>query len=183
MKNLASQYFIKAKENYQYAIDEALEALNYALSYDNEHAGAHCLMARYYSDYELNYDEAVYHFQQSLKYDVNYNETYYFYIDLLLKISEFKKAKNLINFAKNVKGVCMSCIIQREALLSEKLNNLKKAKQLLKLAIAISTINGEIHFLNSELVRVKNKVKAIKKLSKKDKTKESKEMKIVYKYK
>jgi len=67
----ANFYFIKALDNYAYNFQEAIEALNFALSYDEEHAGAHCLMGRLCSEYLNTYDQAEVHFKRALFYDKN----------------------------------------------------------------------------------------------------------------
>tara|TARA_Y100000768_G_scaffold319786_1_gene255499 strand:+ start:420 stop:554 length:135 start_codon:yes stop_codon:yes gene_type:complete len=43
METLATKYFIKATDAYPFNLEETIEALDYALSYDETHAGAHCI--------------------------------------------------------------------------------------------------------------------------------------------
>ncbi|NRA11714.1 MAG: hypothetical protein HRT57_07155 [Crocinitomicaceae bacterium] len=49
MSTLATQYYLKAKDNYPYDLPEAMESLEYAMSYNNEHAETHCLMGMFLS--------------------------------------------------------------------------------------------------------------------------------------
>ena len=158
MADLATQYFIKAKDNYPYSLEESLESLDYALSYNYEHAGAHCLMARYYSEQAFDNDEAIYHFQQALLHDLKYVETYYFYSSFLIQLNEFEKANRLIDYAQEIKGICWSCMLQRKALIFEKQGSFKKSKKMLKKAMENSVHNDEIDYLKKELKRVRDKI-------------------------
>jgi len=159
MADLATTYYLKAKDSYPYDLEETFESLSYALSYDENHAASHCLMGRFYAEQEQDINESIYHFEQALIHDMNYIETYYFYADVLIKYNEFERVKRLLNYAKNVKGICKSCVLQRKALMKEKQGKLSKAKKLLTKAKSISIHNGEISFLEDELKRVKNKLK------------------------
>ncbi|NNG27070.1 MAG: hypothetical protein HKM87_06060, partial [Ignavibacteriaceae bacterium] len=43
---LADTFYLKALDLYPFELDQVIEALNYAISYDNDHAGAHCLLGK-----------------------------------------------------------------------------------------------------------------------------------------
>jgi tetratricopeptide (TPR) repeat protein len=159
MESLATQYYIKAKDNYPYNLEEMLESLNYALSYDEEHAASHCLMGVFHTEQSLEFHKAINHFELALVYNDYFVEIYYHYSTLLIQLNEFTKAVKLLTFAKTIKGVCISCIVQKEALIFEKKGKLKKAKQALNTAISLSLCNDKIEFLNGELKRVKAKLK------------------------
>jgi len=40
VNNLADTYYLKALNLYPYDLDQVIEALNFAISYDKDHAGA-----------------------------------------------------------------------------------------------------------------------------------------------
>lgn len=159
MGNLATNYYIKAKDSYPFELNEAIEALEYALSYDEEHAGAHCLMGRYYSEHEYNYKEAFYHFERALFYDLEHVETYLYYTLALIEYGEYDKAKKVISYGKKIPGVNLANMIYRRALIHERKGKLYKAKEKLKKAMNVSCSNYNIDFYNDELNRVKEKIR------------------------
>ena len=159
MADLATTYYLKAKDSYPYDLEETFESLSYALSYNENHAASHCLMGRFYAEQAQDINESIYHFEQALIHDMNYIDTYYFYADTLIKYNEFERVERLLKYAKSVKGICLSCLLQRKALMKEKQGKLVKAKKLLTKAKTISTNNGEISFIDEELKRIKNKLK------------------------
>ena len=55
---LADQYYIKALAGYGYDLEEVVENLNYALSYDHEHSGANYLMGKVYMEQFQKFDLA-----------------------------------------------------------------------------------------------------------------------------
>ena len=67
---LADGYYLKAMENYPWELSEALENLNYTLSYDPEHAGANCLMGQLQMHYLKNYQAAEEYFEAARKNDI-----------------------------------------------------------------------------------------------------------------
>ncbi len=158
MSGLASHYYIKARDVYPYDLQEALEAVGYALSYDDEHAGAHCLKGQMLFEQEKNFREAFYHFEQALVHDPEYIETYYCYADALIAYGEFDRAERLLDHAINVRGICQACILRQTALLKEYKGKYGKAIKLLNKAIKRSVHNGEIADLKDELKRVKEKL-------------------------
>lgn len=159
MADLATTYYLKAKDSYPYDLEETFESLSYALSYDESHAASHCLMGRFYAEQAQDYTESFYHFEQALLKDMTYISTYYYYADALITYGEFDRVKRLLKYAKGVKGICLSCVLQRKALLKEKQGKLIKAKNLLNKAKQMSTNNGEISFIEEELKRIKSKIK------------------------
>ncbi|NOX48106.1 MAG: hypothetical protein GXO89_14125 [Chlorobi bacterium] len=159
MNNLATQYYVKARDNYPYNLEEVLESLNYALSYDDEYAAAHCLMGMFYVEQIRDYDKAFQYFEQALVYDLNYLETYYHYPKALINFGDLVKARKILTYAQSIKGICQSCILQLQALVFEKNADFKKAKKLIEKALLISIDNEEISFLNDELKRINKKIK------------------------
>ena len=103
MNSQANSYYLKAKESYPWDLSESLEALEYAISYDETHAPAHSLLGQLYAEQLNNYEEAFYHFEQALILDIHYVETYYHFSDALIQYGELKRAKKLLKHAKKNK--------------------------------------------------------------------------------
>ena len=153
--SLADTYYLKALDLYPYQLDKVTEALNYAISYDEDHAGAHCLLGML-NMYQLGkYIEAEGHFEKALTGDINYAETYYSYTNWLIR------------YAYKIKGANISRLKHSEGLIAEIKGDLLKAKEYMKLAYGRSYRKYEREFLKEELDRVKSKLKALKKSSSK----------------
>lgn len=166
MSNLAIQYYIKAKDNYPFNLEEVVESLNYALSYDADYAAAHCLMAQMLVEEVSDYEHAFHHFEQALIADVNYIETYYHYSLALIFYDDVAKAQRLLDFAKTIKGVNLARIHKLEGILLEKSGRLVEAKHAFKKAIFQSVNNEELSDLKEDLARIKNKLPKKKKKKK-----------------
>ena len=162
---LADSYYLKALDLYPYELDQVTEALNFAISYDNDHAGAHCLLG-ILNLYQLGkYREAEDHFERALASNIDYAETYYSYADLLIQIGEYGKAKKLIKYAYKIKGINVTRLKHIEGLIAEIKGDYKKAKEYLNIAYVSSYKKVERDFLKAELERVKSKMKSQKKSS------------------
>ena len=161
--SLSNKYYLQAYEAYPYYLTEALESLSYALSYESDHAGAHCLSGRLNMEQLKQFEKAEYHFEQALISDINYVATYEHYSMLLIILKEYKKAEKLIKHAYTIKGVNLAVMQHREGLLYESCENLVAAKKLMKLAYANSCNEDERSFFKKESDRVKSKLNASKK--------------------
>ena len=159
MSNLATHYLIKAKDAYPYELAEAMEALEYSLSYGDTNAAAHCLMGRMQLDQLKNYKEAFYHFEKALVADIDHFETYYYYADALINYGDFERVKKLLSYAQQIPGICQACILQRKSMIHEKNGDLIKAKKQLKKALQLSTNGNERYNLKEDLKRVQEKMK------------------------
>jgi tetratricopeptide (TPR) repeat protein len=164
---LADSYYLKALDLYPFELDQVTEALNFAISYDNDHAGAHCLLGKL-NLYQLGkYREAEDHFEKALASDIENSETYYAYAELLIHIGEFGRAKKLIKYAYKIKGISVWRLKYYEGLIAEIKGDYLKAKKCMKLAYANSYRKNERVFLKDELERVKSKMKPSEKARKK----------------
>ena len=156
---------MKALDLYPFELDQVTEALNFAISYDNDHAGAHCILGKL-NLYQLGkYREAEDHFEKALASDIENTETYYAYAELLIQIDEFGRAKKLIKYAYKIKGISVWRLRYYEGLIAEIKGDYLKAKKCMKLAYAKSYRKYERVFLKDELERVKSKMKSLKKSS------------------
>lgn len=161
---LADTYYLKALDLYPYELDQVIEALNFAISYDNDHAGAHCLLGKL-NMYQLGkYQEAEEHFEKALASNIDHAETYYSYADLLIQIGEYAKAKKLIKYAYKIKGINISRLKHSEGLIAEIKGDLPKAKKHMTIAYGSSYRKYERDFLKEELDRVNSKLKPKKKI-------------------
>ena len=173
---LADNYFLKALDQYPYNLPEFLESIDYALSYDEHHVEAHCLMGRFYMDQLNQFDRATYHFDMALANDNHHMNTYYWYIRLAILIQDHDKALKLITFARQLKGVCQASLLHREAVIKEQKGDLKGAKKLIDEALLITIWNNDIDFFKAEKTRIDNKLKVLKP-KKKSKRKQEKKKK------
>jgi len=168
---LSNKYYVQAFDAYPYDLTETLESLSFALSYESDHAGAHCLLGRLYMEHLLQFDKASYHFEQALISDMNFVPTYEHYCKLLIQLKEYGKAEKLIRFAYKIDGIHLPSIQHKEALLNEHRKNLVAARKLMKLAYENSCIEEERKFLKNEAERIKLKLNETGKKSGKGKKK------------
>jgi tetratricopeptide (TPR) repeat protein len=158
MTTISQKYLMEALDNYPYNLPETLEALNYALSYDNENSQALCLMGQFYSEQLMQYDEAKDYFAQALALNTSNLKIYPLYIDVLLFNSDFEEAQKLIVFAKTVKGIDKGLILYKEALLYEYQFKFKKALKYLNKA-KLNAYNKDFDtLLNTEKTRIESKL-------------------------
>ena len=164
---LADTYYLKALNLYPYELDQVIEALNFAISYDDDHAGAHCLFGKL-NMYQLgNFSKAEDHFEKALASDLNNVETYYSYAELLIQTGEYAKAKKLIKYAYKIKGINISRLKHNEGLIAEIKGDLEKAKTFMTFAYNGAYRKIERDFLKDELDRVTSKLKPPEKALKK----------------
>ncbi len=163
INTLSNKYYLQALDAYPYDLPEALESLSYALSYESNHAGAHCLLGQLNMEQLKQYDKAMMHFEQALISDINYVATYEHYSLLLITLKEYNKAKKIIKHAYTINGLNYAIMLHHEGLLNEYQGKLLKAKELMKSAYNNSCNERERSFLKNELDRVKSKIKVKKK--------------------
>jgi len=155
----ADKYYLKAKDNYPYDLDTALEALEYGLSCDDTHPGLLTLQGNIYYRDLRDFDLAMEYFELALFYDNRYTDTYYAYIQLCIDICNYTKAMQLIERASVVPGIDKAQIAYRTAKMYEKQELYKDALSHIQTAIATCTEKECNTFLNDELERVQLKMK------------------------
>lgn len=154
---MADQYFIKALDYYPYNLEESVENLHYALSYDGEHAGANCLMGRLYSEYFKDFEKAESYFQAALACDPCHAESCAHYGSLLVKLRSFGKAQKLLDYASGLSGADLARILQLKALILENQQNFSETRAFLKKAM-LETFEEELmQCLESDMARVEKK--------------------------
>lgn len=166
---LANTYLFKAIENYPYCLEECIEALNYALSYDPENADALCLMGRIHAEKLKDFDTAKAYYEDALRANVNARNVHPHFINVLIWNEDFDEAKRFIDFALNVKGSDKRTLYLKKAWLSECHKEYKKALKWVKLAKEYTFSNDCIYEVNETEKRIKGKLPKTSKKKKKGK--------------
>jgi tetratricopeptide (TPR) repeat protein len=91
MGTLVNNYIFKALESYPFDLEEVMEALNFALSYDDKNTMALTLMGRVYAEKLYKYEEAIVYFKQALAENIHAFEVYTPYINTLLWNEDYKE--------------------------------------------------------------------------------------------
>ena len=161
--NTGNQYLIKALDNYPYNLEEAVESLNYALSYEPKNPHGLCLMGRIEADTYSNYDAAIGYYQEALEEDVNAFFVYPHYLFALIWNEDYAKAHTLIEFALTVKGSDKAVIYARKVYALECERKYKEALEVIKIAKECTYNEGYMSYLNDEKKRIKSKMPKKKK--------------------
>ena len=173
---LINNYVFKALENYPYDLEEVMEALNYALSYNDKETMALTLMGRVYAEKLYKYQEGIAYYKQALAENINAFEVYLPYVNTLLWNEDYKDAEDFIDFALTVKGSDKALLYLKKAILYEQLKKYKKALTYIKLAKECTYNSEFMDTVNEEKNRIRGKISKKKKvkLSKKDKKRKKK---------
>lgn len=161
---LADQYYLKAKDNYPWDLNEAQENLNYALSYDEEHIAANCLMAKFCLEQFTDYNRAAFHYKVALGYDPENGIIYLEYAHLLLLAKKIDKAKQVLKYAKGLKNIEQGPLLRMRGLLFEYQKKFVKAKETFQKAKLEIFDYEYIALLEIDIERAGNKLKMEKKL-------------------
>ncbi|MDC9722942.1 MAG: hypothetical protein PSN34_09220 [Urechidicola sp.] len=175
--NLHNSYLFKAMDAYPYNLEETLEALNYALSYNNRDAHALCLMARVHAEQLQDFVTAKQYYVEALSEGLDTHHIYPHYIQTLLWNDDLNEAEILIDFAFKVKGIDKGLLLLKKGQLFEAKGNYKLAIKTLKEAKKGGLNNGFVEYISNEISRVKNKLKPRKKKMKKKNKKSAKKKK------
>ena len=127
MNTILDKYLLQALDAYPYNLDEVVESLNYALSYNEKNPMALCLLGQIHAESLRNYEVAKEYFQQALAEDMYTLEVYPKYINVLLWNEDYKEAEKLIDFALTVKGTDKAMLYLKKAILFEHKRKYKKA--------------------------------------------------------
>ena len=168
--NIADTYFLKASDNYGYNMNEVVENIGYALSYNEEHAPTWCLQGRLMMDEMKNFHEAKRCFENAIFYNPSYIETYKYYTLLLIWTGDFEKAQIIINKGKRIKGMPLCVTIHRSAMIHELNGRIGEAIRILKKGELFSLNKFEYDFFHNEVNRLKRKVSKPTKRKNKQKT-------------
>ena len=171
MGNYINNYVFKALDSFHYDLEETIESLNYALSYDEKNTMALTLMGRMYAEKLYKYAEAINYYKEVLAVDINAFEVYSHYVNVLFWNEDLKEAETFIDFALTVKGSDKAMLYLKKAILNEQLKKYKSALKFIKLAKEHTFNDDFMHTLSTEKGRIKEKMPKKKKCktSKKDK--------------
>lgn len=176
MKTL-DKYLFQALDNYPYSLEETIESLDYAFSYDAKNTMVLCLYGRIQAEQLLNYEEAKHYFQEALAINIHALEVYPHYLQTLIVNEDYDEAQRLIDFALTIKGINKSNIYVKKAILCEAQQQFKGALAAIKKA-KLSTLQFAFE---SDIIEVEKRIqgkidllKKKKKKSKKDSKKKSK---------
>lgn len=169
--NVLNNYVLKAIDAYPYELEEAVESLNYALSYESDNAYALYLMGRIQAEQLGDYEEALTYYAEALANKMDFHKVYYKYIQVLLWNEDFDEAQKLIDFALTVKGIDRGCVWDKQGQLFEIKQEYKKAIKAFKKAKIFGFNDSYISYVNDEISRVKSKMKSKKKKTKSKKKK------------
>lgn len=171
------KYLFQALDNYPYSLEETIESLDYAFSYDAKNTMVLCLYGRIQAEQLLNYEEAKLYFQEALAINIHALEVYPHYLQTLILNEDYEEAQKLIDFALTIKGINKSDIYVKKAILCEAQQQLKEALAEIKKA-KLSTLQFAFESDITEVEkRIQGKIDLLKKKkekSKKDSKKKSK---------
>ena len=154
---LSDQYYLKAADNLGYDIETSLEALNYALSYDPEHAPSHCLSGKICGQYLKSYDRAFHHLELAMLYDPYYPDSYCTYAWFLIQNGRFAKADRVLYKAIQVETVDKYSVFVISGLGHELKCNWYLATTAWKRARLLTATCDQINYVDTALKRVKVK--------------------------
>lgn len=165
------KYLFQALDNYPYSLEETIESLDYAFSYDAKNTMVLCLYGRIQTEQLWNYEEAKHYFQEALAINIHALEVYPHYLHTLILNEDYEEAQKLIDFALTVKGINKSEILVKKAILLEAQQQFKEALREIKKA-KLCTLQFTFE---SDITEVEKRIKGkIDLLEKKKKSKKSK---------
>lgn len=164
-----NSYLIKAMDAYPYDLEEAVEALEYALSCDPNNGMALCLMGRVYMEVYQDYGQAINFFEKALEDNVKMHPIYGYYAQALLCAEMLDKAEKFLGFALTVKGADKGLLLLRKAMVDETRQDFKKAKKTIKKAKLETYNDGFMSVLEDFDARIDKKIKLTQPKQKKKK--------------
>ena len=173
----ADSYYLKAKAatgGFVSDWGEVCEALNYALSYDENHGASLCLLGKIYAKKLFLYDKAYECFDKLIAAQMNYVEAYPLYIKYLIWGGEIQRAEKLIEFAFSIKAIDVSQLFWLSSYIEDTKGNYKKSLKFLKKAKTVIYNECYFSFMENEERRIKKKIKLLKPKKKKAKKRKKK---------
>jgi tetratricopeptide (TPR) repeat protein len=153
---IVDKYLFQALDSYPYSLEETIESLDYALSYDDKNTMALCLYGQVFSDQLLKYEEAKEYFQKALSINIYALEVYPFYIHALILNEDYEEAVKLIDFALSIKGINKTEILLKKVILLERQQEFKMALKVIK-KVKLATFNTSYDFTIEETEKRLNK--------------------------
>jgi len=163
-----NKYVLQALDSYPYYLENTLESLSYALSYDDSNTMALCLMGRLHAEQLFDFEQAKKYFQEALVHNLYALEIYQPYIQTLIDTNAYEEAEKTIEFALTIPGVSSSLFLLKRVLILEKLKKLKKFKKALKVLNLVRLENLDSEML-STIKDVEDRIKGKRKIGRKSK--------------
>jgi tetratricopeptide (TPR) repeat protein len=165
------KYLFQALDSYPYSLEETIESLDYAFSYDAKNTMVLCLYGRIQSEQLWNYEEAKNYFQEALMINIHALEVYPHYVQTLILNEDFEEAQKLIDFALTIKGINKSEIFVKKGILYEAQQEFQLAlKEIEKAKLCTLQFVFESDITEVEK-RIKGKIELMQKKKKAEKTK------------
>ncbi|MCH2234976.1 MAG: hypothetical protein MK078_12055 [Crocinitomicaceae bacterium] len=158
MSDLSNTYLFKALDNYPYDLPETIEALNYALSYDDKNPTALCLMGKIYAEQLKDFDAARYYYEEALSVKPDALDVIPNLIRVMIWSEDFNDALKLIEYALNIKGSDKGNLWYDSAIVHEHKLNYKKSLKCLKKAKQFGFNSDFISFIETNEKRIKDKM-------------------------
>lgn len=172
-----NKYLMQAIDAYPFDLEEAYQALEFAMSVDNECPHTLCLMGRMYADELEDYVTAIGYFEDALKSDVYAVKVYPYYISALMNLEQLDAAHKAIDFAMTIKGSDKGRLLFLKVMCFEYAKNYKAALKTLK-ASEVYSFNSDFKALLKETrTRIEEKKNPKIKGRKKQKKKKAKKNK------
>jgi tetratricopeptide (TPR) repeat protein len=167
--SIGENYLLKAKDAYHYDMETCVEALNYAMSYEDENAEVWLLHGKVMLYYIKDYSSAEESFLNALSVDPTHSETFIEFIWLRINEARFLEAQQLLYKALQVVKKDFAQLFRLQAVLLEYEESYAEAIESLEIALE-KTYNCSYQcFLEEEVKRLKNKKKRNAKKTKKKK--------------
>jgi tetratricopeptide (TPR) repeat protein len=158
---LADSYYLKAKaatSGFCSDWGEVCEALNYALSYDENHCASLCFLGKIYAENLSQYTNAFECFDKVIAFDTNFIDVYPMYVKYLIWADEIERAEKLIDFAETIKAIDNSQLFWLKAYIEDVRGNYKLSLKLLKKAKINIYNEYYFDFMDDEKRRIKKKI-------------------------
>lgn len=153
-----NMYLFKALDAYPYELEEAIEALNYALSYDEKNVKALCLLGKVYAEQLGEYETAKECYAQAMASNMEMPYIYPDYIRTLVKNEDYEEAQKLLDFAIELKATDKGALFFYQGLLKEVQLEFKEAIQAYNQAKKHGLNNEFTRRIEEEISRVKRKL-------------------------
>ena len=171
--NTYNIYLFKALDAYPFHLEETIESLNYALSYNPKDAEALFLMAQVYAYQIGDYETAKQYFEEVMIQKMEMPKLYPEYIYTLINNEDYTQAQQLLDYALQLKATDKAWLFLLQGQLFEAKQELKPSLKAFKKAKKLGRNCRFIEFIEKEINRIKSKMP--KKNKKKSNTSKRKE--------
>lgn len=158
MNDINNIYLMTALEHYPYNLTEAIEALNYAMSFDQKDPIALGLLGLIHAEQFKDYDKAIECYQEALIEDLGCKIIYPRLVYALILNEDFEKAENTLEFALKVKGIDQGELLFLKSEMYERMGKYRKSLKILKLAKIQAFDSCNLDAISEAMERVKLKI-------------------------